>query len=117
VALSDATLEWLGEQPWPGNVRSLEHAIERAAVLSEREVLEPSDFRPNSGLVSAVSLTPGASPGLPGTGTLKDAVELAERQAITAALAAAGGNRREAAKRLGVSLRTLFYKMDRYRID
>jgi DNA-binding NtrC family response regulator len=44
-------------------------------------------------------------------------VELAERQAITAALTAAGGNRREAAKRLGVSLRTLFYKMDRYRID
>ncbi len=54
---------------------------------------------------------------MPGTGTLKDTVEAAERQAITAALAAAGGNRREAAKRLGVSLRTLFYKMDRYRIE
>jgi len=117
VALSDAALEWLREQPWPGNVRSLEHAIERAAVLSEKEVLEPSDFRPNPGLASGVSLTPGASPGLPGTGTLKDAVEAAERQAITAALSAAGGNRREAAKRLGVSLRTLFYKMDRYRVD
>src|SRR2546423_951233 len=63
------------------------------------------------------SLTPGGSAGLRGTGTLKDAVEPAEREAITAALAAAGGNRREAAKRLGVSLRTLFYKMDRYRID
>ncbi len=117
VALSDAALQWLGEQPWPGNVRSLEHAIERAAVLSEREVLEPSDFGPKSGLMSAVSLTPGASPGLPGTGTLKDTVEAAERDAITAALRGAGGNRREAAKRLGVSLRTLFYKMDRYRID
>src|SRR5881409_4299273 len=35
VALSDAALQWLGEQQWPGNVRSLEHAIERAAVLSE----------------------------------------------------------------------------------
>jgi len=49
--------------------------------------------------------------------TLRDAVERAERDAITAALRGAGGNRREAAKRLGVSLRTLFYKMDRYRID
>jgi len=68
VALSDAALQWLGEQPWPGNVRSLEHAIERAAVLSEKEVLEPSDFRPNLGLASGVSLTPGASPGLPGPG-------------------------------------------------
>ena len=121
VALSDAAVEWLGEQLWPGNVRSLEHAIERAAVLSDKEILEAGDFRPTPGLRPAgtpdASLTPGASPGLPGTGTLKDTVEAAERQAITAALAAAGGNRREAAKRLGVSLRTLFYKMDRYRID
>ena len=49
--------------------------------------------------------------------TLREAVEAAERQAIAAALAAAEGNRRAAAQRLGVSLRTLFYKMDRYGID
>jgi len=54
---------------------------------------------------------------LQGSGTLRDAVEAAERQAITAALEAAAGNRRDAAKRLGVSLRTLFYKMDRHGID
>jgi two-component system response regulator FlrC len=96
----------------------LEHAIERAAVLSDKEILEPADFRPgHPGLEPGVSgtagaqLTPGASPG-----SLRDAVEAAERQAITAALAAAAGNRRAAAKRLGVSLRTLFYKMDRYSI-
>jgi len=74
-------------------------------------------LRPGLAGTPDASLTPGASPGLPGTGTLKDTVEAAEREAITAALAAAGGNRREAAKRLGVSLRTLFYKMDRYRIE
>jgi len=116
VALSDAALAWLGEQPWPGNVRSLEHAIERAAVLSDKEILEPADFRPTPGLRPGSALTPDVSPGLHG-GTLRDAVELAERQAISAALGAAAGNRREAAKRLGVSLRTLFYKMDRYGID
>jgi two-component system response regulator AtoC len=110
VALSDATLAWLGEQPWPGNVRSLEHAIERAAVLSDKEILEPGDF-------SAVPPVRAAEKGSGGEVTLRDAVEAAERQAITAALAAAGGNRREAAKRLGVSLRTLFYKMDRYGVD
>src|SRR5213595_4111646 len=114
VALSDAALQWLGEQQWPGNVRSLEHAIERAAVLSDKEILEPADF------VGPRPLSPSPQRGEGERGgevTLRDAVELAERQAITAALAAAAGNRREAAKRLGVSLRTLFYKMDRYRID
>jgi len=116
VTLSDAALQWLGEQAWPGNVRSLEHAIERAAVLSDKDVLEPSDFRPTPGLRPGSALTPDASPGFEG-GTLREAVEVAERQAIAAALGAAGGNRREAAKRLGVSLRTLFYKMDRYGID
>ena len=47
---------------------------------------------------------------------LREAVEAAERRAIEAALGATSGNRREAARRLGVSLRTLFYKMERYRI-
>jgi two-component system response regulator AtoC len=110
VALSDAALAWLREQPWPGNVRSLEHAIERAAVLSDKEILEPGDF-------SAAHPVRAAERGSGGELTLRDAVEVAERQAITAALGAAAGNRREAAKRLGVSLRTLFYKMDRYGID
>jgi DNA-binding NtrC family response regulator len=41
-------------------------------------------------------------------------VAAAERQAIARALAAAGGNRRAAAHQLGVSLRTLFYKMERH---
>ncbi len=121
VVLSDDTLAWLEVQPWPGNVRELEHAIERAAVLSDKQVLEPSDFGPNPGLASGVgmvggaTLTPGASPGPPGS--LRDAVEAAERQAIVAALEAAGGNRRAAAKQLGVSLRTLFYKIDRYQLE
>jgi len=112
VALSEAALEWLGEQPWPGNVRSLEHAIERAAVLSDKEILEPGDFRKEPLGAPRSAEEQGA-----GSGTLRDVVERAERHAITAALAAAGGNRREAAKALAVSLRTLFYKMDRYGID
>ena len=120
VVLSDDTLAWLEVQPWPGNVRELEHAIERAAVLSDQELLEPADFRPNPALAPGVGLTPDASPGspgFPGSGTLRSAVEAAERQAIVAALQAAGGNRRAAAKQLGVSLRTLFYKIDRYHLE
>jgi len=112
VALSDSAIAWLREQPWPGNVRALEHAIERAAVLSDKEILEPVDFGKGP-------LPSPFSPGErgEGRGTLREMVERAEREAITAALRGAGGNRREAAKRLGVSLRTLFYKIDRYGLE
>src|SRR5947208_6176862 len=113
VALTEAAVAWLREQPWPGNVRSLEHAIERAAVLSDKEILEPTDFRKEP---LPAPRSQGGEQGA-GSGTLREAVEVAERQAITAALAAAAGNRREAAKRLGVSLRTPFYKMDRSGLD
>jgi len=85
VALSEAALAWLGEQPWPGNVRSLEHAIERAAVLSDKDILEPADFRKEP---LPAPRSHGGEQGA-GSGTLRDAVELAERQAITAALTAA----------------------------
>jgi two-component system response regulator AtoC len=112
VALSETALAWLAEQPWPGNVRALEHAIERAAVLSDKEILEPADLRPD---VRPPTPTHSArrDPGA-GSATLHDAVAAAEREAIARALAAAGGNRRAAAQQLGVSLRTLFYKMERH---
>jgi len=112
VVLSDDTLAWLEAQRWPGNVRELEHAIERAAVLTDNAILEPADFR-REPLPSPISSGEKGE----GRGTLRDAVEAAERQAILAALQATDGNRRAAAKRLGVSLRTLFYKIDRYRLE
>jgi two-component system response regulator AtoC len=112
VALSDAALAWLEEQVWGGNVRELENAIERAVVLSSHDLLQPADFRAHP-LSRATAEEP--SPG--GVRTLRDASDAAERQAIGEALAAAGGNRRAAAQQLGVSLRTLFYKMERYGIE
>jgi two-component system response regulator AtoC len=110
LSLSEAALGWLENQEWPGNVRQLENAVERAAVLTEKDVLDRGDF----------DAVPAASKDQRTSGsaaTLKDAVEIAERAAITEALKAADGNRRSAAERLGVSLRTLFYKIDRYGID
>ncbi len=112
VALSDGAVAWLTEQRWPGNARELEHAIERAAVLSDKEILEPADLRRQPLPAPRSPEEQGA-----GSGTLREAVEAAERATIRAALGGADGNRRAAAKRLGVSLRTLFYKMDRYGIE
>ena len=96
-------------------MRELENAIERAAVLSNKEILAPSDLTPALPLSTTVEREQEGEGG--GEGTLRDVTEGAERQAIIAALKAADGNRRAAAQRLGVSLRTLFYKIERYRID
>jgi two-component system, NtrC family, response regulator AtoC len=111
LALSEAAIAWLETQPWRGNVRELENAIERAGVLSSKAVLEPADIQ-GAPLPSRSAALPGAD-----SGTLREVVEAAERRAIMAALEATGGNRRAAAKQLAVSLRTLFYKMERYGVD
>ena len=108
LELAPAALAWVERQAWPGNVRELQHAIERAAVLTDKQVLDVEDLRRGP---AAASRTPGASPG-----KLRDAADEAEREAIQAALDAAGGNRRDAAKRLGISLRTLFYKIARLKL-
>jgi len=114
LAISDAGLKWLEEQDWPGNVRELENAIERAAVLTNHEILSPADLQ-SEPLPSPISHDLGDKGEE--SGTLREAVEDAERRAIADALKATDGNRREAAKRLGVSLRTLFYKIERYGIQ
>jgi DNA-binding NtrC family response regulator len=106
-----AAAAWLEAQRWPGNVRELENAIERAAVLSGHELLQPDDLHQDS--------TPAVATPVPGAAgrTLREIAEQAERQAILEALQAADGNRRAAAQQLGVSLRTLFYKMQRYHLE
>jgi len=113
LSLSDDALAWLEQQEWPGNVRQLENAIERAAVLTNHEILSMTDLRsePLPSPISHDSEEKGEE-----SGSLRSVVEEAERNAIAEALTATDGNRREAAKRLGVSLRTLFYKIDRYGI-
>ena len=94
---------------WPGNVRELRNAVERAAVLSVTGVLEPADFP-----LGDPRQVGGA--GVKG-GKLKPQVEALERVVIEQALASTGGNRRAAARALGVSLRTLFYKLQRHNIE
>ena len=106
LTLSDAAVAWLEQQEWRGNVRELENTIERGVVLTDGDVLEPGNF----------AHTPRPTTHAP-AGKLSDIVEAAEREAIAAALGEVDGNRRTAAKRLGVSLRTLFYKMSRYGLD
>jgi transcriptional regulator with PAS, ATPase and Fis domain len=111
VSVTPAALAALSHHSWPGNVRELRNAVERAAVLGGDRQLDAKDFA-----LGGAGLN-GNGNGADGHGTgpldLKTQVEAVERLAIQRALEASGGNRRQAAGLLGISLRTLFYKMRR----
>ena len=89
---------------WPGNVRELENMIERAVVLNRTGTVEHKDL-PEAVRDSAVGPAPGAAPG-----TLREM----ERRRIREALRDAGGNKKLAARKLGIHRSTLYAKMRRY---
>ena len=105
---SRAVVERLMDYDWPGNVRQLEHTVERAVILSQEAVLPLHRF--TGGGRGAVSLTPSSAerPADDGTVVLHSLdVAKAEETLIAAALARTNGNRTRAAELLGMSLRTL----------
>jgi DNA-binding NtrC family response regulator len=107
VSVTPAALVALTHHTWPGNVRELRNAVERAAVLSAGGLLDCKDFALGNGAPSQQ----GSGPD--GALDLMTQVEAVERAAIQRALEASKGNRRQAANLLGISLRTLFYKLRR----
>jgi len=102
VRLAPDVLAAITGRDWPGNVRQLENAIERAAVLSADGTIRAEAFDDRKPVKATDTPT-----------KLSDAVSQSERGAIERALSTVGGNRSEAARLLGVSLRSLFYKMKR----
>ena len=91
--------------PWPGNVRELQNVLERATILALGETLTP-DLLPSEIAESALRAAESEISEEDGA-TLRGL----ERQAILDALEATDGNRRLAADRLGISLRTLQYRL------
>ena len=115
VSLTPAALASLTHHSWPGNVRELRNAVERAVVLGAGGPLDIKDFGLGNGNGNGHGNAAPVSSADASNGTLvlKTQVEEIERRAIQKALQVSGGNRRQAASLLGISLRTLFYKMRR----
>jgi len=111
--LSERALEILLKYSFPGNVRELENAVERAVVLAEGSYVEPADLPPALVGESVKSLPEGERDGFYApTLSLEDV----ERRHITRAIGAASGNLSRAARTLGVSRSTLWRKMRQYGI-
>jgi two-component system response regulator FlrC len=103
-------LALLESHAWPGNVRELENVIRRALLLSgEARALLPEHIVFDSA-VRPVSEGPAAI-ALPGARTLSDVAFASEAQAILAELASHAGNRSATARALGISERTLRYRL------
>jgi DNA-binding NtrC family response regulator len=116
ATLSDKSINALCGHTWPGNVRELENAIERACILADSTVLEPSDL----GLVKGSIAAPEAFDDLDMTGTLAEisdrAARFVERRKIIEALRSHDGNKTRAAETLGVSYKTLLTKIKDYEL-
>ncbi len=130
--LSPRALEALMGYPFPGNVRELENVLERAMIASEEETILEADL----GLSRARPLGQGFTPRAPEAefddaaraseptpqtsaavaAPAKSITEL-EREAIVRALERWKGNRTKAAEELGISRRTILYKIKRYGIN
>ena len=140
---AEATLR-LEAYDWPGNVRELENIIERAAILSRSDVIQPEHLafgaKPRVASSPAIALSATAAPegappmtlsgevvGQPSPGTVGHAggarpgldsqLEDIERRELLAALDRCGGNKAEVARSLGMQRTTLYYRLKRLGIE
>jgi two-component system response regulator AtoC len=113
LSLEPAARARLALATWPGNVRELANTLERAAILTDDAVIREDDIL-IEGSGAPLPQLAGVQAAAPVTGGEAMTLEELERRAISEALAAVGGNRRMAAERLGIGLRTLYDKLKRY---
>lgn len=104
LTLSQAALQALLQAAYPGNVRELEHRVERLVALSRGSVIEAEALG---------STAPGDSVSL----GFRDRVDAFERGLIVEQLRACNGNRSECARRLGIGRVTLLDKLKRFDIE
>ena len=98
LAYAPAALDRILRYPWPGNIRQLAHAIERACTVAAGPLIEVDDLPPQ---VQHAAVSP-PSP------VVARPLRVHEREHVEAVLALHGGQRREAAKALGISVSTLY---------
>ncbi len=113
LGISDEAMARLKSYSWPGNVRELKNVVERAVVLAAGQVLDVGHF--------PLAEVPGRETGTPAPAAackqLNSALEGLEEKLIREALGEAQGNKARAARQLGISERSLWYKVKKYGLD
>src|SRR3569623_134698 len=123
LGITDDALALLGRYDWPGNVRQLQTALFRAAVLCEGDALTRADFPQIAALGTARVPTPGSQMATSGGVTLfkpdgnMRALEDIEADVIRLAIGHYRGRMTEVARRLGIGRSTLYRKLGELGID
>jgi DNA-binding NtrC family response regulator len=105
--VDSATMRILMSLPWKGNIRELDNILERGMILGNGEWISPADL-------------PGQRSNEDGVGTEDDlakAIELYEKSHIERTLNKSGGDKMRAAELMGLSLSTLYRKIEKLGID
>lgn len=103
ISLHENALEKLRSYHWPGNIRELQHSIEKAIILCEGNIIRPKD----------IFVKQTWSPQL---STVVPNLEEVERQAIETAIRQNDGNLTATAEQLGISRQTLYNKIKRFKL-
>jgi DNA-binding NtrC family response regulator len=106
VVLAPGALDWLSNQPWPGNIRQLKQTLERALLLAGKRHLGEADFLAASAVDEGA---PNSRPGMDGM-----TLEQVERLMIEQALQQHAGNISRMAKALGLSRTALYRRLERH---
>ncbi len=104
--LNASTLKRLEKHNWPGNIRELQHSVERAVIMSESNILQPSDF--------FLSPVEDSSAGTISTNNMN--LEETEKMLIRKVVDKHGGNISKAAKELGLTRASLYRRIEKYGI-
>lgn len=108
--ISSEALQKLHNWSWPGNVRELQNVIERSCLMATGEILNSGDIKiETAALEQKESSNTFVAPGM--------TIQEAEKQLILKTLEYTGENRTQAAKILGISIRTLRNKLNEYKLD
>ncbi|KAF2961820.1 sigma 54-interacting transcriptional regulator [Fervidobacterium sp. 2310opik-2] len=108
--INPTVLKYLVNMDWPGNVRELENFLGRVMINMgpEERVIEPKHLPEN------IELKRTKAKEAISIGSLKELIEDYEKKIIAEALKKTGGNKEETAKLLDISIRTLYYKIEKY---